>query len=90
MRPVNKLLAKLLGLLPGPVARGVATAIVLAIFARIYSPVLLASLEAELPLRVATQYLALVVYWLPALGGVIVFVIYLLLAIAAARRDNRR
>ena len=87
---MDKILTQLLALLPGPVARGVATAIVLAIFARIYGPLLLASLEAELPLRVATLYLALLVYWLPVLGGVIVFGFYLWKAIATARRDNRR
>ena len=87
---MDKILTKLLGLLPGPVARGVATAIVLAIFARIYGPVLLAGLEAELPLSVVTRYLALLVYWLPIPAGVIVFVIYLVLAIVAILRDNRR
>ena len=87
---MDKILTDLLKLLPGPIARGVATAIALAIFARIYGPVLIAGLEAELPLPIVTQSLALLVSWMPIPVGFIVFVIYLWKAIAAALRDNRR
>lgn len=87
---MNKLPTNLLGILPGPVVKGVATALALVALASIATPTLLTVLDADLPLRVVTQYLILVINWMPYPAGVIVFGFYLWKAIATARRDNRR
>ena len=79
----------LLKAMPKPLALGLGIAIALAILARILLPALLELLEADLPLRTVTQYLALAVGWAPVPGGVTVFLFYLWKAILDARRDNR-